>query len=281
LISGVIGHGTLTTPTSRAGLGCPQLGGPSYYCEHHQATLDFCGAHARCAGLHGRRCESTTAIGYCTAELGTATPLEPYCNPNQAPGTSFLETPGVVQASWTAGEEVDVAWSVSAPHGGWYRYRLCLDGSDTEDCFRKTPLLFSDGEMWHPQNENEWVTYEDRIIIPMNISCDRCTLSWHWEAHYDGSGSMTNSTEVFIGCADITISPQSTTPSPPSTTPAPTPPNAGGQCCYAAGCSSCNGAGEWCSQARSNCEGSCGGSYCSGASSLAVESSLKRATKHE
>jgi len=275
LISGVTGHGYLATPTSRAGLGCHQLGNGEYYCKHHQATLDFCGAHDSCAGQDGRRCENISAIGDCTPELGTATPLEPYCNPNQAPGTSFLETPGVVQASWTSGEIVEVAWHVSAPHGGFYGYRLCLDGSDTENCFRKTPLLFSDGEMWHPQDNGRpgYPRYVDRIIIPSNISCDRCTLSWRWDAHYDCSWYC-NSTEIFTGCADITISPQSTT------APVPTPPSTGGQCCYAAGCSSCNGAGEWCSSSASACEGSCGGTYCSQRSSPGRNASLRAVTKH-
>merc|ERR1712117_913595 len=46
--------------------------------------------------------------------------------------------------------------------------------------------------------------------------------------------------------------------------PAPSPPSTGGQCCYGAGCTSCNGAGEYCSSSRGACEGDCGGSYCSG-----------------
>merc|ERR1712151_1344074 len=57
-------------------------------------------------------------------------------------------------------------------------------------------------------------------------------------------------------------------PSPsPSPSPPPSPPSTGGRCCYDGGCSSCNGVGEYCSQSRSNCEGNCGGNYCS--SSLA------------
>jgi len=51
-------------------------------------------------------------------------------------------------------------------------------------------------------------------------------------------------------------------PSPPSPTPSPSPPAGPGQCCYGGGCTSCNGAGEWCSSSASAC-GSCGGSYCS------------------
>merc|ERR1712012_422241 len=63
--------------------------------------------------------------------------------------------------------------------------------------------------------------------------------------------------------------------------PAPSPPSTGGQCCYGSGCTSCNGAGEYCSSSRGACEGDCGGSYCSGMSSLDVTSSLMNVVKHE
>jgi len=47
---------------------------------------------------------------------------------------------------WTAGDVVEVSWTINANHGGGYYYRLCKlpsDGSQlTEDCFQKTPLRF-------------------------------------------------------------------------------------------------------------------------------------------
>merc|ERR1711972_1054419 len=113
-----------------------------------------------------------------------------------------------------------------------------------------------DGEMWHPQDNQRpgYPNYVDRIIIPSNVSCDRCTLAWRWDAHYDCSWYC-NST-------------------------APTPPTTGGQCCYTSGCSSCNGAGEWCSSSASACEGSCGGTYCSQRSSPGRNAFLRAVTKH-
>merc|ERR1711879_340429 len=132
----------MTKPISRASLGCAkQIGW--YYCESHQATM------------YGSACDNLPC-GQCDMEIpggggkkcnpgeypGHGTPKEPYCNPNQFPNTSFLEVHGKVHARLTAGETIDVAWMVSAPHGGQYQYRLCLDGTDTEECFKKTPLLF-------------------------------------------------------------------------------------------------------------------------------------------
>ena len=47
---------------------------------------------------------------------------------------------------WTAGDIVDVSWTLNANHGGGYYYRLCKlpeDGSPvTEACFQRTPLVF-------------------------------------------------------------------------------------------------------------------------------------------
>merc|ERR1719246_130691 len=118
----------------------------------------------------------------------------------------------------------------------------------------------------------------DRVVIPSDAECDRCTLAWRWDSY--------SLSEIFTGCADVSISQSpAPTPSPPPTTaptppPSPTPPTTGGQCCYGGGCSSCNGAGDWCSSSASACEGSCGGAYCSQRSSLARKASLKTVTKH-
>ena len=47
------------------------------------------------------------------------------------------------QASWRAGEAVEVGWVVNANHGGGYAYRLApADAPLTEETFRKLPLDF-------------------------------------------------------------------------------------------------------------------------------------------
>lgn len=46
--------------------------------------------------------------------------------------------------TWTAGEEAEVIWQITANHGGGYQYRLCpADQALTEDCFRNMPLEFN------------------------------------------------------------------------------------------------------------------------------------------
>jgi len=47
------------------------------------------------------------------------------------------------QATWKAGESVEVGWTVAANHGGGYAYRLApADEPLTEETFRKLPLDF-------------------------------------------------------------------------------------------------------------------------------------------
>lgn len=47
------------------------------------------------------------------------------------------------QATWAAGAEAEVGWTVMAAHGGGYAYRLApADGPLSEEAFRKTPLPF-------------------------------------------------------------------------------------------------------------------------------------------
>lgn len=47
---------------------------------------------------------------------------------------------------WTAGDVVEVSWTMNANHGGGYYWRLCKLPSDgapvTESCFQETPLQF-------------------------------------------------------------------------------------------------------------------------------------------
>jgi len=225
LISSALGHGWMTKPISRASLGCTKSNN-WYYCESHQATM------------HGSACDNLPC-GQCDVEIpggggkkcnpgeypGRGTPKEPYCNPNQMVNTSFLEAHGKVHARLTAGETIDVAWMVSAPHGGQYQYRLCLDGTDTEECFKRTPLLFADGRQWHRldypctdciRKQDQFGRFDgsvkpDKIVIPKDIQCERCTLGWRWDA----SGEPT----IFTSCADVSIS--AAPISSPSPTPAP------------------------------------------------------------
>ena len=59
----------------------------------------------------------------------------------------------IVTTTWTAGDTVEVAWGITANHGGGYSYRLCKLGPEgrqglTEECFQAMPLQFADDHHW-------------------------------------------------------------------------------------------------------------------------------------
>lgn len=63
-----------------------------------------------------------------------------------APWNSTL----VDKTVWVAGSQAEVAWGITANHGGGYQYRLCANngGDRNETCFQKTPLKFVGDTQW-------------------------------------------------------------------------------------------------------------------------------------
>jgi len=56
----------------------------------------------------------------------------------------MLDLPRKSQAVWKAGDAVDVAFAITANHGGGYTYRICPVGSDlSEACFQRNVLPFT------------------------------------------------------------------------------------------------------------------------------------------
>lgn len=349
-VRGVASHGWLMNPVPRNVLVCDSRGESDWGCKADRETHP----------PHAGDMPGPPGGNVCSGD-----------NNNGISGEARQQMmqPGPIQARYTSGQVADMSWTIygAANHGGWFEYRICLDGSDTENCFRSNVLVDTAGRTTHGMTTfgtGEWKQYHTQVQIPADMECDRCTLSWFWHGQpCTGRNYFDCENNIFINCADISISRNGSSPSPqptpspvptPSTpaptpptsggccrfgascgdcgddgtgwchqsagncavctgsfdssastpscggggspspspspspnpvptpsTPAPTPPSTGGQCCYGGGCSNCNGAGEWCSSSRSACEGSCGGSYCSGRSSLAVVSSLRKVMKHE
>ena len=55
----------------------------------------------------------------------------------------MLDLPGTPRETWLAGSVQEVAWAITANHGGGYAYRLCRADSDlSEACFQSTHLEF-------------------------------------------------------------------------------------------------------------------------------------------
>lgn len=148
-----------------------------------------------------------------------------------------LNERGPSMATWLAGSTQEVSWNVQASHGGVYSYRLCCDGSDTEECFQQNVLEGEDGNKWFPIPNHTAVppTTSDKrkVKIPQHLS-GLCTLSWRWDGGCKVCDpDQTSESSVFVSCADVTITSGPTppapspppSPAPPPPSPAPTPPS--------------------------------------------------------
>lgn len=81
-------------------------------------------------------------------------------------GTSGSDIPKLLeQTVWIARSVVEVAWGITANHGGGYQYRLCPAGNKpTEECFQQTPLEFVGDVQWIQQGHG--MNVSDRVAIP-------------------------------------------------------------------------------------------------------------------
>jgi hypothetical protein len=72
--------------------------------------------------------------------------------PQGAAGSKFPFNQKIfAQTEWIAGSTAEVAWGITANHGGGYSYRLCpfeQYEKDGEACFQKHPLLFVGDTQW-------------------------------------------------------------------------------------------------------------------------------------
>ena len=99
---------------------------------------------------------------------------------SRAPFNSTLST----KTRWVAGSIAEVAWGITANHGGGYQYRICRnDGGDrNETCFQKTPLKFVGETQWiqfgHGMDRNNRteipaVTVTGDMVVPVNSTWRR------------------------------------------------------------------------------------------------------------
>eukprot|EP00039_Didymoeca_costata_P017990 m.331659 g.331659 ORF g.331659 m.331659 type:complete len:497 (+) comp16775_c0_seq1:97-1587(+) len=162
-----MGHGMLTKPISRALRDATNVSGtglqfagmcPDGACEWYTQWTVIPGQKTNCNPAFrtmGVNCSSTSPIDFPCAE-GRAVP---WCAPGTAPvkspcgvfgggfnfsGRDMLDLDGTPQASWVIGSEVEVAFGITANHGGGYVFRICPADSDlSEECFQNGTLPYS------------------------------------------------------------------------------------------------------------------------------------------
>merc|ERR1711998_551241 len=98
-------------------------------------------------------------------ELGNGGDAPPGIPQGTLGSTDPLASPLLEKTHWVAGSVVEVAWGITANHGGGYQYRLCpADQKLTEECFQKMPLDFVGDVQWIQQGHGMDVT--NRTEIP-------------------------------------------------------------------------------------------------------------------
>merc|ERR1712048_1415926 len=79
---------------------------------------------------------------------------------------SNFSIPLIDKTQWVAGSTVEVAWGITANHGGGYQYRLCpADQEPTEACFQKHVLPFVGDKQWLQYGDGQDVN--NRTEIPV------------------------------------------------------------------------------------------------------------------
>eukprot|EP01065_Artemidia_motanka_P046011 TRINITY_DN6869_c0_g2_i1.p1 TRINITY_DN6869_c0_g2~~TRINITY_DN6869_c0_g2_i1.p1 ORF type:complete len:491 (+),score=178.34 TRINITY_DN6869_c0_g2_i1:64-1536(+) len=194
LLPAVAGHGVLVMPISRAariitnstnGLqeagNC--IGGRTCLWYTQGTTIPagqkttVCDKRLRTLGVD---CSTPSPPGDFPCTPGAAVP---WCAPGTAPvaspcgvwaggaaplagGRDMRDLPGEPMATWTAGSTAEVAWAVTANHGGGYSYRLCPTDSDqSEECFQKHHLPFSGTKQWIIDPQGNTVAEMDALRL--------------------------------------------------------------------------------------------------------------------
>lgn len=89
-------------------------------------------------------------------------------------GTNLTALPRLLeQTIWVAGSVQEVAWGLTANHGGGYQYRLCpAEEAQTEECFQKMPLNFVTSKSWIQRGHG--MDVDDRVEIEArNVDGDK------------------------------------------------------------------------------------------------------------
>lgn len=109
-------------------------------------------------------------------------------------------------------QEIPLSIEFTTAHQGYFQIHLCDEISESESCFNRNVLKFSNGEKNYliPWEEPMWIN--TTAFLPAHIKCDRCTLRLHYRAGNtwgkcpDGTQAMgCGLQETFRSCSDVSI----------------------------------------------------------------------------
>ncbi|CAG8617730.1 12572_t:CDS:2, partial [Ambispora gerdemannii] len=103
-----------------------------------------------------------------------------------APCSNLDRSKGPV-TNYASGASIPFTWQITAAHLGKCFLELSTDGNDGGFTTLKE----------YPNCADTNGVFNDNVQLPADVSCDKCTLRWRWEAKNTG--------ELYINCANIQI----------------------------------------------------------------------------
>ncbi|KAF7987860.1 hypothetical protein HCN44_003723 [Aphidius gifuensis] len=195
----IFGHGYMSNPPSRS----------SAWKKGFKTPINWDDNGLYCGGLTTQFSINKGKCGLCGDDYRMKTPRS-----NENGGKFGL---GVIVATYNESQEINVTIVISANHLGTFEFSLCpLEDEksiETEECFDKYPLKLSTGEDKYTLTSKKRGLYEISLVLPEGLSCDHCTMRWHWRSANNwgtcadkkkqamGCGAQ----ETFRNCADIKI----------------------------------------------------------------------------
>jgi len=119
--------------------------------------------------------------------LGTDNEDYQYCFDTPGCECGDFPDPGIVVATYQAGQTIQVTINITQSHdtNAIFRFQLCSAGRLTERCFVDGEFATVDFDQ-----STGFRTYE--IELPPGLECDPCVLRWKWDYG-------------FLSCADVRI----------------------------------------------------------------------------
>lgn len=112
---------------------------------------------------------------------------------------------------------IPVVIHISASHLGHFEFSLCplqKGEIETEECFDRYPLSLDSGAREFPITTWDARNYTMNLVLPQGLTCDHCSLRWHYRAGNSWGWCDDKSTvgrvgcgnqETYRNCADICI----------------------------------------------------------------------------
>ncbi|KAK2706800.1 uncharacterized protein LOC136029395 isoform X1 [Artemia franciscana] len=195
----VLGHGYMLMPPHRSSMWRAGFTTPANYNDMAQ----FCGGFYHQWEINGGKC----------GECGDAWDL-PQPRPNEEGGTYGT---GTIGQNYTMNEVITIQVNLTASHMGYFEFRICkrnaVDELTTQECLDHHLLEMADGTGTQYMIPTfDAMTHFIDVKLPQNLTCEYCTLQWHyytgnsWGECEDGTTGMgCGPQETFRNCADIGI----------------------------------------------------------------------------